>query len=87
MFIIRVRDGLTSTLKKRVLEKGTCQVPVLLEGPYGGPPDITPFTTCVFIAGMSANFEPRHVPDRSFFDKAVPESPSLSHGWKIFCST
>lgn len=53
MFIIRVREGLTATLKKRVLEKGATTVPTLVEGPYGAPPDITPFTTCIFVAGES----------------------------------
>ncbi|KAJ3488707.1 hypothetical protein NLI96_g2646 [Meripilus lineatus] len=46
-------EGLTATLKKRVLEKGATTVPTLVEGPYGAPPDITPFTTCIFVAGGS----------------------------------
>ncbi|THH32758.1 hypothetical protein EUX98_g1466 [Antrodiella citrinella] len=53
VFVVRVRDGLTRKLKDHVVEVGACEVPVILDGPYGSPPDITPFSTCVFIAGGS----------------------------------
>ncbi|TCD70805.1 hypothetical protein EIP91_001495 [Steccherinum ochraceum] len=52
-FIARVRNGLTKTIKERILEHGACEVPVILDGPYGAPADITPFSTCVFVAGGS----------------------------------
>ncbi|THH32759.1 hypothetical protein EUX98_g1465 [Antrodiella citrinella] len=54
VFIARVREGFTRCLKDHVLEVGgACDVPIILDGPYGSPPDITPFSTCVFIAGGS----------------------------------
>lgn len=54
-FIIRLRlgpNGFTHRLREYVLEReGSCRVPIFLDGPYGSPPDITPYSTCVFIAG------------------------------------
>ncbi|KAH8091672.1 ferric reductase NAD binding domain-containing protein [Cristinia sonorae] len=52
-FIVRVRNGLTKQIKDHLLEFGPCETPMFIDGPYGLPPDITPFTTCVFIAGGS----------------------------------
>lgn len=51
LFIARVKEGVTKRLKDHVLEVGACDTPVILDGPYGVPADITPFSTCVFIAG------------------------------------
>ncbi|THG97143.1 hypothetical protein EW026_g4808 [Hermanssonia centrifuga] len=54
VWIIRARGGFTKRLKEHILEKkGACKAPVFLDGPYGAPPDITPFDTCIFFAGGS----------------------------------
>ena len=55
VFIIRVRQGFTKWLRDHVHSDGTCQLPVFLDGPYGAPPDITPYNTCIFLAGKSVN--------------------------------
>lgn len=52
VWIIRTRDGFTGRLKDFAdVKKGLTTTPVFMDGPYGAPPDITPFSTCVFIAG------------------------------------
>lgn len=52
VWIIRARDGFTKRVKEYVMaNSGSTQVPVFMHGPYGAPPDITPYSTCVFIAG------------------------------------
>ncbi|TCD71718.1 hypothetical protein EIP91_005484 [Steccherinum ochraceum] len=53
IFIVRVRGGLTKKLKEHIVEFGPSETPMFLDGPYGAPPDITPFSTCVFMAGGS----------------------------------
>ena len=52
VWIVRTRDGFTARLRDQTIDKGGVRdIPVFLDGPYGAPPDITPFETCVFIAG------------------------------------
>ena len=63
MWIVRVRDGFTRRLKEHILMKnhrqvelGTegplkLQLPIFMDGPYGAPPDISRFETCVFFGG------------------------------------
>lgn len=53
VFIIRVREGFTKRLRDHVHADGTCQLPVFMDGPYGAPSDITPYNTCIFLAGKS----------------------------------
>ncbi|KIP02112.1 hypothetical protein PHLGIDRAFT_309956 [Phlebiopsis gigantea 11061_1 CR5-6] len=54
VWIVRTRAGLTQRLKAHAEDKGgVATVPLLLDGPYGAPPDITPYSTCVFVAGGS----------------------------------
>ncbi|KAI0695921.1 hypothetical protein BC835DRAFT_921881 [Cytidiella melzeri] len=66
MWIVRARTGFTRRLKEHILLKNkhkiemgvtdvplTCQLPIFMDGPYGAPPDITRFETCVFVAGGS----------------------------------
>lgn len=54
MWIVRTRDGFTRRLRDKAQDKdGVLKVPIFMDGPYGAPPDITGFTTCVFIAGGS----------------------------------
>ncbi|KAI0723151.1 hypothetical protein C8Q76DRAFT_386444 [Earliella scabrosa] len=53
VFIVRAENGISGTLLDRVLSTATgkCEVPAMIDGPYGVPPDIRPYSTCVFIAG------------------------------------
>ncbi|GJE89774.1 NADPH oxidase family protein [Phanerochaete sordida] len=54
MWIVRKRQGLTGRLYDHVAaEGGACDIHLFMDGPYGAPPDITVFETCVFIAGGS----------------------------------
>ncbi|KAI0092058.1 ferric reductase NAD binding domain-containing protein [Irpex rosettiformis] len=54
VWIIRARDGFTKRMRDYVTGLGgKCQVPIFMHGPYGIPADITPFSTCVFVAGGS----------------------------------
>ncbi|KAI0068942.1 hypothetical protein BV25DRAFT_1817865 [Artomyces pyxidatus] len=53
VFIIRGRSGFTSRLRDYAIQKGSHTVPALVDGPYGCPPDLTSFSTCVLIAGGS----------------------------------
>ena len=51
-WIVRVRNGFTARLRDQVISKnGALDIPVFMDGPYGAPADITPFNTCIFIAG------------------------------------
>ena len=64
-WIVRVRNGFTRRLKEHILMKnhrqvelGTegplkLQLPIFMDGPYGAPPDISRFETCVFFGGES----------------------------------
>ena len=50
-FVVRTTDAQTRSLIDRALATGSCELPAVVEGPYGHPDDIRPFSTCVFIAG------------------------------------
>lgn len=52
-FILRCRDGVTKRLRDRAEqhEDGISRVPVFVGGPYGAPPMIASYETCVLIAG------------------------------------
>ncbi|KAI0068676.1 hypothetical protein BV25DRAFT_1910436 [Artomyces pyxidatus] len=52
-FFIRAREGLTQRLVERVAgaEKEGVKVPVLVDGPYGLPPNLAPYSTAIFVAG------------------------------------
>lgn len=52
VFLIRGREGFTGRLRD-LAANGTCTVPALVDGPYGCPPDLTRFSTCILIAGGS----------------------------------
>ncbi|KAG8747491.1 hypothetical protein FRC10_000627 [Ceratobasidium sp. 414] len=51
VFIIRARDGFT----RRLLEASETRrsIPVYVDGPYGTPPSLSHYSTCVFFAGGS----------------------------------
>ena len=51
ILIIRTLNGQTKKLMERALPTGSCELPAMIDGPYGHPEDIRPFSTCVFIAG------------------------------------
>ncbi|KAI0698525.1 hypothetical protein C8T65DRAFT_660475 [Cerioporus squamosus] len=51
VFIVRAMRGQTRTLMDRAEPTGCCELPAMIDGPYGHPEDIRPFSTCVFIAG------------------------------------
>ncbi|KAJ1308586.1 hypothetical protein OPQ81_004284 [Rhizoctonia solani] len=51
VFIIRGRNGFT----KRLLETSETRqsIPVIIDGPYGAPPRLSHYSTCIFLAGGS----------------------------------
>ncbi|PPQ88881.1 hypothetical protein CVT25_009116 [Psilocybe cyanescens] len=53
VFLIRGRGGFTQRLRAHATKDHGCRVPALLDGPYGIPPDLRRFSTCVLIAGGS----------------------------------
>lgn len=52
VLLIRARAGLTRRLRD-FAESGVTTLPALLDGPYGYPPNLRRFSTCVLIAGPS----------------------------------
>lgn len=52
VFIIRGRTGFTGLLRDHVVHNGLCKVPARVDGPYGCPPDLRSFSTCVLVAGQ-----------------------------------
>ncbi|KAI0049652.1 hypothetical protein FA95DRAFT_1488950 [Auriscalpium vulgare] len=53
VFLIRARNGFTRRLRDYAAENGTSSVPALVDGPYGCPPSLASFSTCVLISGGS----------------------------------
>ncbi|KAJ2930191.1 hypothetical protein H1R20_g6887, partial [Candolleomyces eurysporus] len=53
VFLIRSRGGLTRRLKEFTDKSGTGSVAAYIDGPYGCPPDLHQYTTCVLVAGGS----------------------------------
>ncbi|KAF8592671.1 hypothetical protein K439DRAFT_1504455 [Ramaria rubella] len=51
--IIRAREGLTKRLRDHVVVNGTAPITVLVDGPYGCPPNLCTSSTVVLIAGGS----------------------------------
>lgn len=53
-FIIRGRTGFTKRLREHASMKGAPgSVPAFIDGPYGSPPNLKTFSTCILIAGGS----------------------------------
>ena len=53
-FLIRGRSGFTGRLREHASFKGSAMsVPAFIDGPYGCPPDLRRFSTCILIAGGS----------------------------------
>ncbi|KLO19817.1 hypothetical protein SCHPADRAFT_817568 [Schizopora paradoxa] len=54
VFLIRGRSGFTQRLLEHAGRKGSAPtVPALIDGPYGSPPDLSIFSTCILFAGGS----------------------------------
>jgi ferric-chelate reductase len=58
-FIIQRRNGLTKRLVNHA-RAGESQIPVFIDGPYGQPPDLAPYKTCILVAGMDTFSAPRY---------------------------
>ena len=56
-FIIRGRNGFTGRLKEHAIQNaGQSTVPAYIDGPYGCPPDLTQYSTCILIAGRRCQY-------------------------------
>ncbi len=64
VFLIRARGGFTGRLRDYAARNGICRVPAFIDGPYGCPPDLTKFSTCILIAGPYVLFFPLDTTDR-----------------------
>ncbi|KAH9899749.1 ferric reductase NAD binding domain-containing protein [Cubamyces lactineus] len=53
VFLIRGRRGFTGRLREHANRHGQSRVPAFVDGPYGCPPDLSGYSTCVLIAGGS----------------------------------
>lgn len=54
VFLIRGRSGFTGRLRGHASTKGAAtSVPAFIDGPYGCPPDLRGFSTCILIVGGS----------------------------------
>lgn len=53
VFLIRGRTGFTKRLRDHAMQKAAGPVSAYIDGPYGCPPDLKTFSTCVLIAGGS----------------------------------
>ena len=52
VFLIRGRSGFTGRLRDYASRTGLTTIPALIDGPYGYPPDLSDFSTCILIAGQ-----------------------------------
>ena len=52
-FIIRGRNGFTGRLRNFATVNAGAIVPAFIDGPYGCPPDLNRYSTCILIAGLS----------------------------------
>ena len=51
VFLIRGRTGFTGRLREFASRNGICRVPAFVDGPYGCPPNLSNFSTCILVAG------------------------------------
>ncbi len=51
VFIVRGRNGFTGRLRDYATANAGAIIPALIDGPYGCPPDLTQYSTCILIAG------------------------------------
>jgi ferric-chelate reductase len=54
VFLIKARQGFTGRLRDAARDASGSRktVNVILDGPYGSPPDLSPFSTVVLMAGQ-----------------------------------
>lgn len=53
VFLIRARSGFTGRLGKQAVVDSPSRVSAFIDGPYGCPPNLRIYSTCVLIAGGS----------------------------------
>lgn len=51
VFIVRGRNGFTGRLREHAQHSGESRVAAFVDGPYGCPPDLSKYSTCVLVAG------------------------------------
>jgi len=51
-FIIRARDGFTKRLRADALGEVPVPIKAFIDGPYGCPPSLAHYSTCVLISGV-----------------------------------
>ncbi|KAL7282503.1 hypothetical protein ACG7TL_003974 [Trametes sanguinea] len=53
VFLIRGRRGFTGRLREHAERSGLTRVPAFVDGPYGCPPDLSRYCTCILVAAFS----------------------------------
>ncbi|KAI0650622.1 ferric reductase NAD binding domain-containing protein [Trametes meyenii] len=53
VFLVRGRNGFTRKLREHAERNGESRVPAFVDGPYGCPPDLSKYDTCILVAGGS----------------------------------
>ncbi|EIW61249.1 uncharacterized protein TRAVEDRAFT_69649 [Trametes versicolor FP-101664 SS1] len=53
VFIVRGRNGFTGRLREHAQRSGESRVAAFVDGPYGCPPDLSKYSTCILVAGGS----------------------------------
>ncbi|KAI0638308.1 ferric reductase NAD binding domain-containing protein [Trametes polyzona] len=53
VFIVRGRSGFTGRLRDHAERTGESRVAAFVDGPYGCPPDLSKYHTCILVAGGS----------------------------------
>lgn len=51
VFLIRGRSGFTKRLREHAVKGHESRVPAFMDGPYGCPPDLRHYSTCILVAG------------------------------------
>lgn len=81
VFLIRGRSGFTGRLREYATRNGVCRVPAFVDGPYGCPPDLTGYSTCILVAGASRHFLNFTVLRLIGVIQVVPECHTRSHSF------
>lgn len=77
VFLIRGRGGFTQRLRDHATRNGVCTVPAYLDGPYGCPPDLRSFSTCILVAGGWYIYFVLFIVDTSMQEVRVSHTPCL----------
>ena len=59
VFLIRARNGFTRHLKEYAVKGEKKTVTAIVDGPYGLPPTLHQFSTCILVAGTTPDFVSR----------------------------